>query len=317
MSDLEQARRFALSLPGATEEPHFDMSSFRVRGKIFATVPPDEAHLHVFVEEPEIQASVAEHPVAFEPLLWGQRVRGLRINLGPAPDDRVRELIEESWRRRAPKRLIAERDNRAQHGSAGPRTEHRSEHAAETARSDQVSRAARIGRQPSVPGPDLAAIARAIIDASQYMTLATADAEGQPWVSPVFYATADHAEFYWISSPETTHSRNLAQRPRVSIVIFDSTVRPGEGQAVYLSATAGQVSGDDLGRGLAVYPGPAERGWSRRYTPDQLQGAAPYRLYRATAFEHSILCPRDAGPCPPHGLSYDHRTPVGMAEQSR
>jgi hypothetical protein len=110
VSDVGQARRFALSLPGVTEEPHFDMSSFRVRGKIFATVPPDEAHLHVFVDEQEIAASVAENPEAFEPLRWGQRVRGLRIDLGPAPEGRLRELIEESWRRKAPKRLIADFD---------------------------------------------------------------------------------------------------------------------------------------------------------------------------------------------------------------
>jgi hypothetical protein len=112
MSDLERARRFALSLPGVTEEPHFDMSSFRVRGKIFATVPEDEAHLHVFVDEPEIEASVAENPAAFEPLRWGQKIRGLRIRLAPAADGRVRELIEEAWRRKAPRRLVAEVNRR-------------------------------------------------------------------------------------------------------------------------------------------------------------------------------------------------------------
>jgi hypothetical protein len=32
---LSQVRRFALSLPETTEEPHFDRTSFRVRGKIF------------------------------------------------------------------------------------------------------------------------------------------------------------------------------------------------------------------------------------------------------------------------------------------
>jgi hypothetical protein len=110
VSTLEQARRFALSLPEATQEPHFDVSSFRVRGKIFATVPPDEAHLHVFVDEEEITASVAENPAAFEPLRWGDRIRGLRINLAPAPESRVSELLEESWRRKAPKRLVADFD---------------------------------------------------------------------------------------------------------------------------------------------------------------------------------------------------------------
>ncbi len=124
MSDLAAARRFALSLPGVTEEPHFEMASFRVRGKIFVTVPPDGAHLHVFVDELEASASAAENPAAFEPLRWGQRVRGVRVRLGPAPDVRVQELIEESWRRKAPKRLAAAYD--LSRRTAAPRPEGRS-----------------------------------------------------------------------------------------------------------------------------------------------------------------------------------------------
>jgi hypothetical protein len=112
VGDLEAARAFALSLPGATEEPHFDMASFRVRGKIFATVPPDDQHLHVFVDEGEVHAAVAEDPAAFEPLLWGQRPRGLRIRIAAAPAHRIAELLEESWRRKAPARLAAEWDAR-------------------------------------------------------------------------------------------------------------------------------------------------------------------------------------------------------------
>jgi hypothetical protein len=107
MGDLEGARRFALSLPEVTEQPHHEMSSFRVRGKIFATAPPDGEHLHVFVDEGEVHAAVAEDPAAFEPLLWGQRLRGLRVRLAAAGQDRVEELLEESWRRKAPARLAA------------------------------------------------------------------------------------------------------------------------------------------------------------------------------------------------------------------
>jgi hypothetical protein len=110
VTDLITARRFALGLPGAGEEPHFDMTSFRVNGKIFATVPPDGSHLHVFVGECEIAACVAEDPLAFEPLRWGQRVRGLRIRLAAATDDRVAELLAESWRRKASKRQVADFD---------------------------------------------------------------------------------------------------------------------------------------------------------------------------------------------------------------
>ena len=108
MSDLERVRRFALSLPEVTEEPHFEMSSFRVRGKIFVTVPPDGDRLHVFVDEPEVDVCVAENPAAFGPLRWGQRIRGLRVDLAAAPAGRVQELIEDAWRRKAPKRMVAD-----------------------------------------------------------------------------------------------------------------------------------------------------------------------------------------------------------------
>ena len=107
MTELEAARRFALSLPKATEEPHFDKASFRVRGKIFATVPPDGQYLHVLVDENEARAAVAENRTAFEELWWGKQLKGVRVTLAVAPPDRVFELLEESWRRRAPKRLVA------------------------------------------------------------------------------------------------------------------------------------------------------------------------------------------------------------------
>jgi hypothetical protein len=108
MSDIAHARGFALGLPGTTEQPHHDMSSFRVAGKIFATITPDETRLHVFVEETEISATVAEDPAAFEPLYWGKALRGIRVLLAAAPEDRVRELLTEAWLRKAPKSLIAD-----------------------------------------------------------------------------------------------------------------------------------------------------------------------------------------------------------------
>jgi hypothetical protein len=112
MSDLADARRLALALPEVMEEPHFDMTSFRVRGKIFVTVPPGETHLHVFVDPVEVEAYVAQDPAAFEPLRWGKQVRGVRVNLAATPAASLAEIIEESWRRKAPKGLVAAFDRR-------------------------------------------------------------------------------------------------------------------------------------------------------------------------------------------------------------
>jgi nitroimidazol reductase NimA-like FMN-containing flavoprotein (pyridoxamine 5'-phosphate oxidase superfamily) len=83
-----------------------------------------------------------------------------------------------------------------------------------------------------MPHDDLAAHARAIIDANLYLTLGTADPDGHPWTSPVCYASAGDREFYWVSAPDAQHSRNLAERPQVSMVIFDSTVPAYHGRGV-------------------------------------------------------------------------------------
>lgn len=103
----EQVRRIAMALPSVTEEPHFAYTSFRVAGKIFATMPPEATHLHVFVDEEERQVALALAPEAIEKLLWGERVVGLRVALAAAKATQVRRLLEQAWTRKAPKRVLA------------------------------------------------------------------------------------------------------------------------------------------------------------------------------------------------------------------
>src|SRR5215216_7490158 len=100
---------------------------------------------------------------------------------------------------------------------------------------------------------DLGIMARTIIDSNMYMVLGTADESGQPWVSPVYYASAVYAEIYWVSSPEARHSRNIEVRPQVSIVVFDSQAPIGKGQGVYMSAVAKQLTDVELERGIEIY----------------------------------------------------------------
>ncbi len=44
-------------------------------------------------------------------------------------------------------------------------------------------------------------IARSILDGVSYVVLATADADGAPWSSPVWFATDDYRELFWVSHP--------------------------------------------------------------------------------------------------------------------
>lgn len=105
-STLDQVRRYALSLPEVAEQPHFNYDSFRVRGKIFVTVPPDGQHLHVFVDEEQREVALAVHAAFVEKLWWGGKAVGLRIDLAEADLEVVNELVLQAWRRKAPKGLL-------------------------------------------------------------------------------------------------------------------------------------------------------------------------------------------------------------------
>jgi nitroimidazol reductase NimA-like FMN-containing flavoprotein (pyridoxamine 5'-phosphate oxidase superfamily) len=133
------------------------------------------------------------------------------------------------------------------------------------------------------------AAARAVIDSNSYMTLGTADESGLPWVTPVWFAHSGYREFLWVSSPEARHSRNLEARPDVSIVIFDSKVSPGDAEAVYVSAKAEELSGDELELGIDVFSRKSEADGLPAYSHADVQEPARLRLYRAVASEHFAL----------------------------
>lgn len=96
-------RRFARSLPEVTEEPHHRLGSFRVRGRIFVTVLPDQAHIHVFVSGQPREQALAMYPHFIEKLTWGGKVVGVRISLARALPHAVKALVRLAWQDKAPR----------------------------------------------------------------------------------------------------------------------------------------------------------------------------------------------------------------------
>ena len=153
-------------------------------------------------------------------------------------------------------------------------------------------------------GDDRGAVARSVIDTNLYMVLATADEAGRPWASPVYFANSGYAEFFWVSSPDATHSRNIATRPQISVVIFDSQVPIGTGQGVYMPAVAEEVAGAELERGIKIFSQRSQAHGGVPWSLDDVQGEAGLRLYRASAEAHSVLA-KDGSP--------DYRVAVDVA----
>jgi len=151
---------------------------------------------------------------------------------------------------------------------------------------------------------DLAALARDQLAANRFMVLGTVDQSGRPRVSPVWFSMVDHRDVYWLSSPDAHHSRNIEDRPEVSIVVFDSRADPHTGQAVYLEANAARVADDDLARACEAAFRDVDDALA--FTPQSLADE-PFVLYRAcvTAAEIHVRG-REFG----DGTGSDQRVPV-------
>jgi general stress protein 26 len=126
-------------------------------------------------------------------------------------------------------------------------------------------------------------LARSIIDEIAYMTIASADADGIPWASPVWFAHDRYSEFIWISRPDTRHSQNIAARPGISIVIFDSRTPIDTGRGIYIEATAEQVTDDaDVERLAAIFSEQSVAQGGSELTAEEIREPAHLRPYRAS-----------------------------------
>lgn len=79
-----------------------------------------------------------------------------------------------------------------------------------------------------------------ILDTIPVAGLATINADGSPWATPIHF-THDNQYLYWFSKSSTTHSTNIGRDSRVSLTIWS----PDESQGlagVYLLSQAQQTS---------------------------------------------------------------------------
>jgi hypothetical protein len=110
----EALRRFALSLPEAHEEPHHERTSFRVGGRIFATMTSDgqEAMVRVpsALEREELLASRPE--TFFGHGGWTTRYGALGVRLARVGGADMERLVTGSWSSVATKRARAELEAR-------------------------------------------------------------------------------------------------------------------------------------------------------------------------------------------------------------
>jgi hypothetical protein len=96
----DEARRLALSLPDAVEADHHGRPSFRVSGRIFATLW-DGDHMNVMVDEPGILTAVQAHPEVCAEVWWGKRLSAVRLTLSAATPALLADLLADAHERKS------------------------------------------------------------------------------------------------------------------------------------------------------------------------------------------------------------------------
>ncbi len=102
-------RALALSLPGASEAAHMGHPDFRVGGKIFATLGPDEDWGMVKLTPDEQASCIEDEPDVYHPAsgAWGRRGCTIVV-LRKAKELSVRHALLAAWRNAAPKQVVHE-----------------------------------------------------------------------------------------------------------------------------------------------------------------------------------------------------------------
>lgn len=107
---------------------------------------------------------------------------------------------------------------------------------------------------PSLPD-EMRPVLRGFLAGQSTLALATAgERDGRPQVVPLFFASDDDFNLYWISSPDSRHSANIADWNDVAVTIFAQTWEWTGIKGVQIEGVATPVTGDDeRARALAIY----------------------------------------------------------------
>ncbi|HEY3194223.1 MAG TPA: pyridoxamine 5'-phosphate oxidase family protein [Candidatus Dormibacteraeota bacterium] len=111
------------------------------------------------------------------------------------------------------------------------------------------------------------------MNASTLCSIATVAPGGRAHISHVYFAWDDAFHVYWISDPDSLHSRNLATNRSAAVSVYDSRQvwgRPDRG--IHLFGTARVVSGRQAAE--------AERTYSRRFRDYDTTSLESLRFYR-------------------------------------
>ncbi|MGH7921418.1 MAG: MmcQ/YjbR family DNA-binding protein, partial [Candidatus Dormibacteraceae bacterium] len=103
MVTSEEARALALRLPETVEQDHHGRPSFRIQGRIFATLWTDRV-MNVMPGEEHIRWATREFPGRCQPVHWGRRLAAVGVDLDRVDATLLQDLLDLAWTYKAPAR---------------------------------------------------------------------------------------------------------------------------------------------------------------------------------------------------------------------
>ena len=87
----------------------------------------------------------------------------------------------------------------------------------------------------------------------QVLTLATSDADGQPYAASLFYAVDDDLNFYVVSDPTTRHGAAMLRDGRVAVTVHRDRQKWQDARGVQFTGRCHRLTGTARAAGWAVY----------------------------------------------------------------
>src|ERR1700704_345527 len=106
---FDDVRQLALALPEVEEGASYGTPAFKVRGKFLSRLKEDGETLVVRIDMDERDVLMAANPETFYITDHYRGYPAMLVRLATVDAEELRELLEEAWRRVAPKRLVAAR----------------------------------------------------------------------------------------------------------------------------------------------------------------------------------------------------------------
>jgi hypothetical protein len=110
MATEDDARELALSLPATIEKPSYGMPGFRVKDRLFARIREERGVLVVWCDDGEKELLICAEPDKFFTTPHYDEHPIVLVRLDAVDREELAELVTESWRLRAPKRLVTSYD---------------------------------------------------------------------------------------------------------------------------------------------------------------------------------------------------------------